>query len=134
MKIFAVILLVCVAGSFAAVTDEQKAKLREAKLACITETGVNPEAVENAKKGVFDETDPKLACFASCFLKKLGFLTEDGVFDEATFRAKVPADIPKEKVDNIVNKCKNSSGASVCETGAKLLKCYLENKTISIFE
>nr|UEN71171.1 odorant-binding protein 6 [Gregopimpla kuwanae] len=133
MKYFAIILVACIASSFAAtLTDDQRAKLREFKATCIAETGVSPDAIENARKGNIDQGDAKLACFAACLLKKTGSLTNEGTFNEAGFRAQVPADVPKEKVDDIVNKCGSESGANACETGAKLLKCYLENKTFSV--
>ena len=32
-------------------------------------------------------------------------MTANGTFDEARFRATVPTDIPKQKVDSIVQKC-----------------------------
>lgn len=117
----------------AAITSNERAKLREYATECIAVTGVSAgkeenllfypltgffithgfhflfgfaEIVENAKAGVFPVKDEKLDCFALCFLKKIGLVTAAGEFDEAVLRAKIPADYPKTEVDKIVAQCK----------------------------
>ncbi|KAK2575296.1 hypothetical protein KPH14_008145 [Odynerus spinipes] len=131
MKFFVAFAFAFLVGALA-LTDEQKAKLKAYKESCVTETGVDPVVVENAKNGNIVEGDEKLACFAACIMKKIGVLSPEGNIDEEVLRSKVPDDIPKEQVDEVFEKCKSVDGASVCEKGGKLMKCFLENKKFTV--
>ncbi|XP_046749798.1 general odorant-binding protein 83a-like [Diprion similis] len=132
MKILIVVFALCVAGSLGGLTDEQKAKLMGYKQSCITESGVEPNAVENAKRGEIAEDDEKLACFASCYLRHIGVYDAEGNVHEDVFRAKLPADVPKAKADQVVNTCTGRTGSTFCRTGAKLLKCFMESRTVAV--
>lgn len=134
MKIFAFVLAVCFVSAVSALNDKERAKLREHRDACITETGVDAAKVEAAKVGNADETDEKLACFSACLLKKIGIMNADGTFNEETTRAKIPADVPVDKANDVINKCKGITGENACDTGRKIYKCYMENKTFSVLE
>ncbi|XP_076240646.1 general odorant-binding protein 56d-like [Calliopsis andreniformis] len=131
MKTIFVVFALCFVGALA-LTDEQKTKLAEFKNACITETGVEPQAIENAKSGNADENDQKLKCFASCMLKKVGVMNEDGSFNEEVTRKRAPSHVTKDQVDDLINKCKDTTGDDVCDKAAKLVKCYKENKTFNL--
>ena len=131
MKTIFVVAALCFVGALA-LTDEQKAKLTEFKGACITESGVDPQTVENAKKGIAVEGDEKLACFTSCMLKKIGILNQEGNFDEETARKRAPSTIAKDQVDDIIAKCKDTTGANDCDKAAKLLKCFKEHKSFNV--
>ncbi|XP_046431776.1 general odorant-binding protein 83a-like isoform X1 [Neodiprion fabricii] len=113
-------------------TDEQKAKLKSYKQACIAESGVEPSVVENAKQGQIAEDDDKLACFAACYLRHIGVYDAEGNVHEDVFRAKLPADVPKAKADEVVNKCSGLTGSTLCRTGAKLLKCMMESRILAV--
>ncbi|XP_046625102.1 general odorant-binding protein 83a-like isoform X2 [Neodiprion virginianus] len=132
MKVLIVIFALCVAGSLGGLTDEQKAKLTSYKQACIAESGVEPSVVENAKQGQIAEDDDKLACFAACYLRHIGVYDAEGNVHEDVFRAKLPADVPKAKADEVVNKCSGLTGSTLCRTGAKLLKCMMESRILVV--
>ncbi|KAI4479640.1 hypothetical protein M0804_011037 [Polistes exclamans] len=106
MKIIVAFTIALFVGALA-LTDEQKAKLKEYKDSCIAETGVDAAIVENAKNGNIAENDEKLSCFAACFLKKMGILSPEGNLNEEVLYAKLPNSIPKEKADEVFQKCKS---------------------------
>lgn len=127
MKAIVIVLAISFVAVLGELTDEQKAKLREHKESCISETGVDPTVVENAKKGEVVENDEKLACFATCLLKKVGIMTADGDIDWEVARAKLPESVPQEQADQIHNACKDITGTG-CEKGHNLMKCFMEHK------
>ncbi|XP_033342464.1 general odorant-binding protein 56a [Megalopta genalis] len=115
-----------------ALTDEQKAKLTQYKKDCITDTGVDAKTVEEAKTGNFNMDDEKLACFSSCMLKKIGIMNADGSLNEETARQKAPAEVTKEQIDDVINKCKDITGPNDCKKAANLVKCFKDNKSFSV--
>ncbi|KAL0114708.1 hypothetical protein PUN28_011782 [Cardiocondyla obscurior] len=127
MKAIVIVLAISVVAVLGELTDEQRAKLKAYKVSCITESGVDPTVVENAKKGQAPENDEKLACFATCMLTKIGIMTADGEVDWDVARSKLPSDVPSEKADQLYNACKDISGTG-CEKGHNLFKCFLANK------
>nr|AZB49386.1 odorant-binding protein 5 [Heortia vitessoides] len=132
MKYLAVILAFCLAGAYAGLSDEQKAKLVEHRKVCVAQTGLDPQVVENIKRGQPVQFDEKLSCFAACMLKRIGIMRPDGSMDEQVARAKLPKDLPKDKVDAVINSCKTQVGRNQCETGGKVLGCLLKTKAVSI--
>ncbi|XP_012231124.1 general odorant-binding protein 56d [Linepithema humile] len=131
MKAIVIILVVFVVAALGGLTDEQKARLKTYKESCISETGVDPVAVENAKRGEMAENDEKLACFANCLLQKIGFISADGDVNWEVIRAKVPSDVLQDQVDQLQNKCQGVDGSG-CQKGAKLFKCFLKNKNFHL--
>ncbi|XP_072759369.1 general odorant-binding protein 56d-like [Anoplolepis gracilipes] len=131
MKAIIIILTVTVVAVLGQITDEQRAKLRQYKESCISETGVDPTVVENAKKGELAESDGKLVCFSDCLLRKIGIITADGDINWDVARSKVPPNVPQEQIDLIYNNCKDIDGNG-CEKGAKLFQCFLRNKHFSL--
>ncbi|XP_033217025.1 general odorant-binding protein 56a-like [Belonocnema kinseyi] len=132
MKTVFAVFSFCLVGAMASITDEQRAKLQEYKTSCVAETGVDAAVVQNAKEGNIAEDDEKLACFFACLLKKIGIMNTDGTINEEVARAKIPVSVPKDKADEVINKCKLLKGATDCETAKKVMKCYGETKTFSI--
>ncbi|XP_008548247.1 general odorant-binding protein 56d [Microplitis demolitor] len=131
MKIFAVILAVCFVGALAELTEEQLAKLREHRTACVTETGVEEDKVSKAKEGEWMMDDLKLRCFFSCMLKKISVMNEDGTFNEEKARKRIANDLPEDKIDAVITKCKDISGGDECETAMLMMKCYAEEKAFT---
>ncbi|XP_011692013.1 PREDICTED: B2 protein-like isoform X2 [Wasmannia auropunctata] len=130
MKTIVIVLAISFVAVLGEITDEQKAKLREYKESCITETGVDSAVVENAKKGEIVE-DEKLDCFATCLLKKIGIMKEDEDIDWDVARGKIPAGVPQEQIDQLYNACKDIAGTG-CTKGANVFKCLMENKHFHI--
>ncbi|XP_003708550.1 general odorant-binding protein 56d-like [Megachile rotundata] len=131
MKTVAVIFAFCLVGALA-LTEEQKAKLTQHKNACITETGVDAQVVENAKTGNFAEDDEKLACFASCMLKKIGVMNADGTINVEVARQRAPSTVPQEQVESVINKCKDTTGPNDCKKASNLVKCFKDNKSFNV--
>ncbi|XP_032691012.1 general odorant-binding protein 83a-like [Odontomachus brunneus] len=131
MKVIVVVLAVCFAAALGELTDEQKEKLKTYKESCISETGVDPNVVKNAKEGMIDESDEKLACFATCLLKKMGMMKENGDIDIDAVRSKIPSNIPQEEADRVINICKDITGTG-CWKGGNIMKCVLQNKKVPL--
>ncbi|KAG7200593.1 hypothetical protein KM043_001152 [Ampulex compressa] len=134
MKTIAVVFALCVVGALAGITEEQRTKLKAYKDSCIAETGVNPTAVENIKRGQLAQDDEKVACFATCMLKKIGILNPDASINEEVARAKLPATVPQGEAEAVFANCRNIGGANACEKGGNLLKCFMENKRFSVLQ
>ncbi|XP_033360900.1 general odorant-binding protein 56d-like [Bombus vosnesenskii] len=134
MRLPAIIFTFCLVGALA-LTEDQKAKLEEYRAACTTESGVDPQVVENAKKGNVAQDDEKLACFSFCMLRKIGIMDEDGDIKEDVAKEKMIAGgSPADKVDNVVSKCKHITGPNKCKKAGNLMKCFLENKSFNVLE
>ncbi|XP_043682570.1 general odorant-binding protein 56d-like [Vespula pensylvanica] len=131
MKFIIVFTFALIVGTLG-LTDEQKAKLKEYKESCITESGVDPAVVENAKNGNAPEGDEKLSCFAACFIKKMGIFSPEGDLNEEILRARLQDSLPEDKVEEVFQKCKNVDGANTCKKGGKLMKCFLDNKKVVV--
>ena len=130
MKTFAVIFTFCLVGALA-LMEEQRAKLSAHKTACIAETGVDQQLIENAKKGIIADDD-KLSCFALCMLKKIGAMTDDGTINVELVRQKMlDGGIAVEKIDNIINKCADIAGPTPCKKAGNIIKC-LANTNLNI--
>ncbi|KAJ8684305.1 hypothetical protein QAD02_020097 [Eretmocerus hayati] len=136
MKAFVIILTVCIIGAYAStLTDTQKAKLREFKEACVTESGVDAAVVDNILKGGAITRDEKLDCFSSCVLKKIGIQREDGSIDVALAEKKASetnADVNKAKA--VINKCKDLVGKNTCETGGSVFECFVKEKDFPVLD
>ncbi|XP_011873630.1 PREDICTED: uncharacterized protein LOC105565227 [Vollenhovia emeryi] len=132
MKAIVIVLAISLVAVLGGLTDEQKAKLRQYRSDCVTETGIDPTVLENIRtKGEVPENDEKLACFGTCMLKKMGIMNADEEIEWELARSKLPADIPQEKFEAAYNACKDITGTG-CEKGHNLLKCFREN-TFSYF-
>ncbi|XP_044594419.1 general odorant-binding protein 56d-like [Cotesia glomerata] len=128
MKVFAIVLAVCFVGALAELNDEQKAKLKEFKTHCVTETGVDESFIEKAKNGEWMMDDMKLRCFMKCMMMKIKVMKEDGTLDEEITKKKMANDLPADKIDEVMMKCKDMKGADACETAMMMMKCYAEQK------
>lgn len=131
MKTILVVVALCFVGALA-VKDKQKAKLVEFKNSCITKTGVDAQVVEDAKNGKIKEGDEKLSCFLACMMKKIGVMNPDGTVNEELFKKKAPPTATKEQVQELLTKCKGTTGTNDCDKAAKLVKCYKENKSFDV--
>nr|UTN00836.1 odorant binding protein [Semanotus bifasciatus] len=103
-------------------SDEEKKRIIKNREECIAETKVNPELIDRADSGDFVDDD-KLKCFTKCFYQKAGFVTEAGALLLDTIKAKIPANIDKEKALQVIEKCQQQ-GKDACETVYLVHKCY----------
>nr|QGW50298.1 odorant-binding protein 2 [Chouioia cunea] len=136
MKCFAIVLALCVVGAYAAtLSDEQKAKLKGFKEACITESGVNADLVNSIIKGGEIKRDKNLDCFSACMLKKIGIMRDDGTIDVETTRAKArTTSVDVAKADKIIDKCKELVGKDACETGGNVFGCFILGKDFPVLD
>ncbi|XP_057340920.1 uncharacterized protein LOC130677993 [Microplitis mediator] len=128
MKIFAVILAVCFVGALAELNEEEKAKLHEYRTACLTEIGSYEDQVSNAPDGNWIVYGLQLQCFSSCMLMKIKAMNEDGTLNEEIIRKRMANDVPADKIDAVIMKCKDLKGANICETGMMIMRCCTNEK------
>ncbi|KAL2730854.1 signal recognition particle subunit SRP72-like isoform X1 [Vespula squamosa] len=131
MKFIVVFTFALIVGTLG-LTDEQKAKLKEYKESCITESGVDPATVENAKNGNIPEGDEKLSCFAACFVKKMGIFSPEGDLNEEILRARLQDSLPEDKVEEVFQKCKTIDGATTCQKGENYIFIFYSIQSYSL--
>nr|AVH84924.1 odorant binding protein 17 [Harmonia axyridis]QTE76116.1 odorant binding protein 8 [Harmonia axyridis] len=116
----------CVLLTVQALTDEQREKLKEHSTACAKSTGVDPEAIANAKKGTFSD-DEKFKDYLFCVSKKIGFQNEAGEIQKDVVKQKATVALKDEKlVDEIIKKCAVVKDTPQ-NTAFEVAKCYYEN-------
>ncbi|OXU29508.1 hypothetical protein TSAR_003820 [Trichomalopsis sarcophagae] len=134
MKTFAIVLTLCIVGAYAStLKDDQKAKLREYKESCITETGADKAVIDGIIKGGPINRDEKLDCFSACMLKKIGIMRPDGSIDVESARAKAATtNVDVAKANEVIDKCKDLKGKDTCETGGSVFGCFITNKDFPV--
>ncbi|XP_063904896.1 B1 protein-like [Zophobas morio] len=124
MKAF--IVLVAVAISVQALTDEQKEKIKTYHKDCAAASGVDQDLVARGRKGDFVD-DPKLKEHLFCVSKKAGFQNDAGDVQTEVLKAKLNAELKDQEVTNkLVEKCAVKK-ATPQDTAFESFKCYYEN-------
>ncbi|KAH8270769.1 hypothetical protein KR018_001021 [Drosophila ironensis] len=126
---FLIVLAAIVALSAAQLnlTDEQKATAHANGAACAQQEGITKEQALALRGGNFDDSDPKVKCFANCFLEKSGFLV-DGQIQPAVVLAKLGPIAGEDNVKAVQAKCDSIKGADKCDTAFQLYQCYFKNR------
>ncbi|XP_063984312.1 general odorant-binding protein 56d-like [Diachasmimorpha longicaudata] len=128
MKFLVVVIFVCLAGALAQeLTEAQRRRLREHRDICIRETDANRAEVDRARQGQWAD-NPQIRCFALCMMRRLRLMSEDGQLNEAAARQRLALVVPRERVEEIMTKCKDLKGNTPCDTGYLVLKCYTDNR------
>nr|AOG12879.1 odorant binding protein [Eogystia hippophaecolus] len=104
-------------------SQSQKDKVHQYTLQCITESGVKPEVIAEAKKGHFND-DEALKKFILCFFQKSSILNGEGKLDVEAALSKLPSDVDKTAVKKVLEDCKNKTGKSTADTAFEIFKCY----------
>jgi hypothetical protein len=94
---------------------------------CMAEVGTNPFAVRALTQGDFSNNSDSTKCFTKCFFQKAGFMDEAGNLNEEAIVDKLSVDQPKEKIVEIVNKCKTIKEDNPCDFAFKVYECYKKN-------
>ncbi|KAI8038534.1 hypothetical protein M5D96_008439 [Drosophila gunungcola] len=89
--------------------------------------GITKEQAVALKAGDFADTDPKVKCFANCFLEKTGFLI-DGQVQPAVVLAKLGPLGGEDTVKAVQAKCDGIKGSDKCDTAYQLFQCYHNNR------
>ncbi|KAH8401466.1 hypothetical protein KR009_005730, partial [Drosophila setifemur] len=105
----------------------QKAEIRERAKACAEQEGISKEQAIALRSGNFQDTDPKVKCFANCFLERTGF-ESNGVIQPNEVLAKLGPLFGEQKVKAVQAKCDSIKGADKCATSYELYKCYYNNQ------
>lgn len=108
-------------------SPEQLKQWHDIKEACITESGVSREFVEEAEKGVLI-IDEKLACFGACAMKKIGLMREDGSIDIDAGIANIPIAFNKERAEEALRKCAKLDNSNLCMKAGIIIKCLMDQK------
>ncbi|XP_058804570.1 general odorant-binding protein 56a-like isoform X2 [Phymastichus coffea] len=100
------------------------------KDACFAELKIDQATIDTAQKQYFEEGKTEfgeeISCFSACMFKQLGFMTEEGKFDEDMVRALTADQFSESVLDKAINTCKNEVGKNDCETAGKLFSCFLK--------
>ncbi|EDW74828.1 Odorant-binding protein 56d [Drosophila willistoni] len=126
---FLIVFLALVAFAAAAelpLTDEQKAQAHANGALCVQQEGITKEQAMALRAGNFEDKDPKVKCFANCFLEKTGFIA-DGQVKPDVVLAKLGPLAGADKVKAVQAKCDSLKGADKCDTAYQLYECYYKN-------
>nr|XP_016927854.2 general odorant-binding protein 56d [Drosophila suzukii] len=129
MKVF-IALVALAALSFAAAVELSPAQIevvRQRAQACAEQEGITKEQAIALRAGNFGDSDPKVKCFANCFLEQSG-LVANGQVNPAAVLAKLGPIAGEAKVKEVQAKCDSIQGADKCDTSYQLYKCYFENR------
>nr|ANT46040.1 odorant-binding protein 11 [Microplitis mediator] len=130
MKIFAVIFAICIVYAVAIgnLTEEERVELDRLANICVNETGFyeGHNSDDPAKNWI--SYGFKLQCYFSCMLKKMNIMNEDGTLNEEMIRKKIGDEVPADKIDAVITKCKDLKGANKCETATMIMKCYSDER------
>ncbi|EDW74830.1 Odorant-binding protein 56e [Drosophila willistoni] len=109
------------------VTDEQKLAAIQRAKECGQQEGISREQALALRAGNFEDTDPKVKCFANCFLEKSGFVVDGNIKPDVVL-AKLGPIAGEDKIKEIQGKCDSLKGADKCDTSYQLYKCYSNNR------
>ncbi|XP_068144951.1 general odorant-binding protein 56d-like [Drosophila tropicalis] len=108
-------------------TDEQKLAAIQRAKECGQQEGVTREQALALRAGNFEDTDPKVKCFANCFLEKSGFVVDGNIKPDVVL-AKLGPIAGQDKIKEIQGKCDSIKGTDKCDTSYQLYKCYSNNR------
>ncbi|KAH0540527.1 general odorant-binding protein 56d-like [Cotesia glomerata] len=126
MKIFASIFVLYFVGVLSNIADEESDD-RDYLKHCIEESGVDQNAVDKLQDKIWDMDNKKLQCFMKCFMLQIGVINNDGTINEANMKEKISHEFSKERIDEVIMKCKDPKGADACENSLLMLKCLHDN-------
>lgn len=109
----------------AALTPEQIAKITATKEACVKETSVSEQLLQDAKNGKFAD-DSKLKAFSVCVAKKIGFVKASGEIDHAVLKAKSEAVLGDKALANKLDADCAVTKGTVEDTVFETVKCYYD--------
>lgn len=100
-------------------------KLKQGRSDCEKETGVNPQLIDDAKKGKFAD-DAKLKDFLVCLSKKIGFVNDKGELQHAVLIEKSTGVLgDKAQAEKLNSECAVQK-SSLQDTVFDSMKCYHE--------
>ncbi|XP_016988070.1 general odorant-binding protein 56d [Drosophila rhopaloa] len=129
MKVFLVFAAFAALSCAAAVelTEAQITEVRQRAKSCAEQERITKEQAIALRAGNFADTDPKVKCFANCFLEQSG-LVANGQIKPNEVLAKLGPIAGEAKVHEVQAKCDSIQGADKCDTSYQLYKCYYENR------
>ncbi|XP_065171287.1 uncharacterized protein [Atheta coriaria] len=94
-----------VAISVHALTDEEKAKVRELATGCLDKTSVDKDLIGKARKQEYTERNPQLAAYYTCMMTGMAFQKADGTFDTDRMAEKLPGSGDRDSAVKAIKKC-----------------------------
>ncbi|XP_022230272.1 general odorant-binding protein 56d [Drosophila obscura] len=115
--------LVAVSVADLQLSEEQKATAHANGALCIQQEGITKDQAQALRAGNFEDSDPKVKCFANCFLEKAGFLANGQIKPDIVL-AKLGPLAGEDNVKAVQAKCDSLKGADNCDTAYQLFQCY----------
>ncbi|KAF2881155.1 hypothetical protein ILUMI_25029 [Ignelater luminosus] len=133
MKAFLALCVLAAAGFVQGqqLTAEQSAKLREHAKICFDSSKVDRQLVTDARAGKFAEV-PQLYDFFTCVFKRVGIMDDNEILQEDVIRAKAPAGLSKEVLDQGIQKCSKAQNAGAGKVAFEAFKCYKTETDVKI--
>ncbi|XP_058830605.1 general odorant-binding protein 56d-like [Topomyia yanbarensis] len=128
MKSLVVIVSFTLIASCLGISEEEKEAACQLAGRCMQETGTSEDSVQRLRNGDTSNVDSNSKCFLQCFFHGAGFVDGNGNVDEDHVVEKLSSQYDRTKAEEIVQKCKNNSGANPCERSFSLFECYVANR------
>ncbi|GAB0091146.1 hypothetical protein DMENIID0001_059560 [Sergentomyia squamirostris] len=89
---------------------------------CIRETNLTAEDLQKFNSGDQSAEKP-IGCYADCITQKLGFFGQDHTVDQKQVTEVLSTEIPREHVQEFLQKCADKVGKEPCGISLNWLKC-----------
>ncbi|KAF2888300.1 hypothetical protein ILUMI_17873 [Ignelater luminosus] len=133
MKAF---LVLCILAAVASVRGqqlnaEQITKLLQHIKICMDSSKVDKQLLMEVRAGNFPDF-PELYDFFTCTFKRLGFLDDNEKLQEDAIRAKAPAGLSKEALDQGIQVCAKAQNAGAGRVAYEAYKCFRTETDVKI--
>lgn len=90
---------------------------------CGEQEGITSDQATALRGGNFNDSDPKIKCFANCMLEKIGLMV-DGQFKPNVMLDKVGDAEGADAVKALLAKCGTIKGTDKCDTAYQYFQCF----------
>ncbi|XP_034476489.1 general odorant-binding protein 56d-like [Drosophila innubila] len=125
---FLIVLIACLAIVLAGKPTEQQMEIiQKNEKQCGEQEGITNEQATALRSGNFDDQDPKIKCFASCMMEKIGLMV-DGQLKPDVMLEKMGDAEGADTVKALLAKCGTIKGADKCDTAYQYFQCFHKNR------
>ncbi|KAH8355049.1 hypothetical protein KR093_004548 [Drosophila rubida] len=108
-------------------TEEMLETIREHNTQCVDQEGISKEQAFALRSGNYDDTDPKVKCFANCMLEKIGFMVDGQLKPEVVLEKLSPSE-GADAIKAMLAKCNALKGSDKCDTSYKYIMCFQKHQ------
>ncbi|GAB0100408.1 hypothetical protein DMENIID0001_164480 [Sergentomyia squamirostris] len=103
---------------------------------CATAAKINPDSIKallNGDLSALSDVPQLIGCFSDCVSKKLGFVSDDNVFQKDNFRSLIIKYLNPDIEPSLSAACGAATTQEECKASAGLYVCIVEHALTTIF-